>query len=314
MRLALRLHHGLRLRLRLHHRLRLRLRLDLRLRLAAPVPDTLIPRLRLTLPQALALPRKLRLRPRLGQTAPDALALRRKLRLCPGLGLAAPDALALRRKLRLRPRLGLAAPDALALRRKLRLRRAVPDPAILGLDRHLALAPRLAGRNGTRRVLPPVDLMPRIWLLFADDDDLPAPVVQVEEPRALPRPPPVPVEVVIIKPGMDVVIDHHIRVVIVLVVGWRVGCRRVNNRRSRVGMIGTTRYARQQRDGRCARHQSNKFPSFHDRISNVAPAECSTANNAGLRPWINALALQIGAAISAIGMLHQTASAPDITS
>jgi hypothetical protein len=132
-------------------------------------------------------------------------------------------------------------------------------------------------------MLAPMVGMPGVRVFVPNDDRVPAPVVQVEKPGALPRLPPVAIEVVIIIAGVDVVIDHHIRVIIILVVGWRVG-RCVNNACLCVVVVDTARYTRHQCGHRRARHQSNKFPSFHDRYSNVSPAECFAAANAGLRP------------------------------
>jgi hypothetical protein len=273
------------------HGLRLRLRLSLWLRLASPLAITLALRGQLRLgsrlghavPDALTLRRELRLGSRLGQAVPDALTLRRELRLGSRLGQAAPDALTLRRELRLGSRLGQAAPDTLTLLRELRLSPAITDPGILGLVRCRDLAARMAGRDRPGRILPPVIGVLHVWLFFANDDGLTAPVVQVKEPGPLPGAAPCAVEVVKIIAGMDVIIHHRIRVIIILVVGWRVGCG-INYPCLCVVVVDTARYARHQCGRRRARHQSNKFPSFHDRFSNISPAECVTAANAGLRP------------------------------
>jgi hypothetical protein len=272
-------------RLRLHGRLRLYGRLGLRRRLRLRFGPVLSLAGTLALRWVLRFSR-LRLHGRLRLVTPvtATAVLRWQLRLTTLLGRAVPDTGILILRLRLGPRPRLAAPDALALLRQLRLCLTVSDPGASGLVGCRVVAARVAGRDRAGRVLPAMNDMLLVGMLVANHDHLPPPVIQVKEPGTLPGPPPRAIEVVIIIAGVNVIIDHRIRVIIILIVDRRMWCRRISNASVGVAVIGARGYARQQRDHRRARHQSYEFPSFHDRFSNNPPADRLLAANVGLRP------------------------------
>jgi len=218
--------------------LRGKLRLVLRLQVA--VTGTLalgrklrlVSLLRVAVTGTLALGRKLRLVSLFWVAVTGTLALGRKLRLVPLLRVAMTATLTLGRKLRLVPFLWAATPGALALRRKLRLRRTVPQTTRIGLGVPWHVAPCVARRNGLRRIFLAMFGVPRIRMFVADDDRLPAPVIEIEKIRPLLCASPCAVEKVVIVTRVDVVVDHHIRIVIILIIGWRIRCGHVYSSRA----------------------------------------------------------------------------------